>query len=139
MKTVLVMAAIVVGLFGCASGPAQKNRVAMDERLVGTWQGEREAGGKCAFLAWKMVRAADGQFSIVFFSDKNRSQTWAKEQGRWWTDNGRLVLKTDGVQKADIYAYQFVSSSSVRFVNLKRDPSADCQADYEFTDHKVRN
>lgn len=65
MKTVLVMAAIVVGLFGCASGPAQKNRCD-GRQLVGTWQGEREAGGKCAFLAWKMVRAADGQFSIVF-------------------------------------------------------------------------
>lgn len=139
MRTGLVVAGVVVGLFGCASAPAPKDRVAMDERLIGIWQGERDAGGKCAFMAWKMVRDADGQFSIVFFSDKSRSTTWAKEQGRWWTDNGRLVLKTAGVKQPDVYTYQFLSSNSVRFVNVKRDPSADCQADYEFTDHKVQN
>lgn len=108
-----------------------------DDRLVGTWQGQRNQDGKCTFMAWRMIRAADGKFEVAFYVDSAMSKLIGKEMGRWNAHGGRMSLYSDGVPTPDVYSYTFIGGDSVRLTNVKRDPSADCMADYEFTDHRV--
>lgn len=108
-----------------------------DARLVGNWQGQRDQEGKCSFMAWKMARTADGKFEISFYGDPGKKQILGEEKGLWEVKNGKLSLLTDGVPTPDIYVYTFIDENSVKLSNIKRDPSADCMADYEFTDHRV--
>lgn len=108
-----------------------------DTRLIGNWQGQRDQEGKCSFMAWKMARTADGKFEITFYGDSGKKQILGKENGRWEVKDGKLSLLTDGVPTLDIYIYTFIDDNSVKLSNVKRDPSADCMADYEFTDHRV--
>lgn len=108
-----------------------------DTRLVGNWQGQRDQEGKCSFMAWKMARTADGKFEITFYGDPGKKQALGNEKGRWEVRDGKLSLLTDGVPTPDIYVYTFIDDKSVKLSNVKRDPSADCIADYEFTDHRV--
>lgn len=88
-------------------------------------------------MAWKMARTADGKFEITFYGDPGKKQVLGKEKGRWEVKDGKLSLLTDGVPTPDIYIYTFIDDNSVKLSNVKRDPSADCMADYEFTDHRV--
>jgi hypothetical protein len=108
-----------------------------DTRLIGNWQGQRNQEGKCSFMAWEMARTADGKFEISFYGDPGKKQILGKEKGRWEVKDGQLSLLTDGVPTPDIYIYTFIDDNSVKLSNIKRDPSADCMADYEFTDHRV--
>lgn len=105
---------------------------------MGNWQGQRDLDGKCLFLAWEMSREADGRFEVTFFLDSERKKLLGSERGRWQTENGQMTLLTDGVPSADIYTYTFGENNSVVFANIKRDPSADCAADYVFTDHRIQ-
>ena len=109
----------------------------IDTRLVGNWQGQREQGGKCTFLAWKMARYADGKFEIAFFKDPHRTKESSRERGVWWVKGNEFYTHTKGVAAPDGYRYKVLSENTVRFTVLKRDPSGDCQAAYEFTDHRV--
>jgi hypothetical protein len=110
----------------------------LDERLVGEWQGQRDQNGKCQFLAWKMNRSADGKFEIIFYSDVNRSKEEDREQGIWWIKDKIFFTQTEGVPMPESYTYQVLNNDEVRFEVTTRDPSADCQEDYEFTDHRVK-
>jgi hypothetical protein len=109
----------------------------IDDRLVGNWQGQRDQEGKCSFMAWKMSRTADGKFEITFYGNSEKNKILGQEKGRWEVSGGKLSLLTDGVPTPDIYTYSFINENSVKLSNIKRDPSADCMADYEFTDHRV--
>lgn len=109
----------------------------LDERLVGKWQGERSSEGKCKFLAWNMLRTDEGKFRIFFFSDAERKRLVNVENGRWEAENGLFSIFTSSVSTPDVYNYSVTDANTVRFSNAKRDPSADCMADYEFTDHRV--
>jgi len=132
-------AAIQKILFGAFAFSISISSIAasIDERLVGNWQGQREQEGKCSFMAWKMSRTADGKFEIAFYGDSEKKKALGKEKGRWEASDGKLSIFTDGVPTPDVYAYSFIGDNSVKFSNIKRDPSADCMADYEFTDHRV--
>lgn len=88
-------------------------------------------------MAWKMGRTADGKFEVTFYSDPEKTRILGKEKGHWEVKDGRLSLLTDGVPTPDLYVYTFIDNNSVKFSNVKRDPAADCMADYEFTDHRV--
>lgn len=109
----------------------------IDDRLVGNWQGQRNPEGKCSFLAWKMSRTADGKFEIIFFGDAEKTLIQGQAKGLWKTADGKISLFFDGVTSPDIYTYNFTDNNSVKLSNIKRDPSADCMADYEFTDHRM--
>lgn len=108
----------------------------IDDRLVGSWQGQRSEEGQCSFIAWKMVRTADGKFNISFYTDPEKKHLIGREKGRWEAENGRFLIFTYGVPTPDIYTYKFIDDNSVKFSNIKRDPSADCMADYEFIDNR---
>jgi len=106
-------------------------------RLVGNWQGQRDQEGKCSFMAWKMARTLDGKFEVTFYADPGKKQILGEEKGRWEVKDGKLSLFTDGVPTPDIYVYTFIDDNSVKFSRVRADPSADCVADYEFTEHRV--
>ncbi|MFC5609832.1 hypothetical protein [Variovorax soli] len=112
---------------------------ARDSRIVGSWQGMRTADGKCQFLAWKSKFKEDGRFEITFFADAERKKELHTERGTWRASDGRNELKTDGVPTTEVYTYSFADPNTVRYVNTVRDPSADCQADYEFLEHRTQN
>lgn len=129
-----VLFTAVVTLVGCASNPTGQ---LLDQRLVGLWEGMREPGNGCQFLAWRTQLSADGSFRISFFRDQERTRLIQVEQGRWTAANGRSELKTDGVSQAEVYQYTLRGDDAVHYVNTVKDPTADCQADYEFTEHRV--
>jgi hypothetical protein len=110
----------------------------LDQRIVGKWQGMREQSGACQFLAWNSSFSPDGRFEITFFADKERSTVIQTESGSWQANDGKSELKTDGVPTADVYLYTVIDDNTIKYVNTVRDPSADCQADYEFVEHRIR-
>lgn len=110
----------------------------LDQRIVGSWQGMREQTGKCRFLAWSSKFSADGRFEISFFADKERLKSVQTERGSWKASSGESELKTDGVQTPEVYLYTVINDDTIKYVNTVKDPTADCQADYEFTEYRVK-
>lgn len=110
----------------------------LDHRIVGSWQGMREQDGKCQFLSWNSKFSADGRFQISFFADKERLTPVQTERGIWKARNGKSELKTDGVQTPEVYLYTVINDDIIKYVNTVKDPTADCQADYEFTEYRVK-
>jgi len=113
------------------------NAADLDKRLVGEWEGQRDPESKCSFLSWQLSRSADGKFAISFYGDPNKTKEAGRESGIWWTAANEYFAQTQGVPTPDGYAYSFLNQDTVHYTVLKRDPSADCDADYEFTDHRV--
>lgn len=111
----------------------------IDKRLVGDWQGQRDPSGRCSFLAWEMSRHSDGRFEITFYEDSNKTKIANRESGTWWVKANVFYTQTKGVPTPDGYSYAFQNQDTVRFTVLKRDLSADCEADYEFIDARVRS
>lgn len=130
-----VLFAVFFLLAGCASKSSER---LLDQQLVGVWEGKREQGNGCQFLAWRMQLNSDGTFRIAFFRDQDRTRLIQVEQGRWTAANGRNELKTDGVGQVEVYEYSFIGVDAVHYVNTVKDPTADCQADYEFTEYRVK-
>lgn len=99
----------------------------------------RDPNGTCEFLAWKSKFSDNGRFEITFFSDKERTEEIQTEKGTWKTSNGKNVLRTDGVTTPEVYVYTVINDDTIEYVNTVKDPSADCQEDYEFTEHRIKN
>jgi hypothetical protein len=110
----------------------------IDSRIVGSWQGMRDESGKCEFLAWKSQFSADGKFRITFFEDKGRTKELQTETGTWKSVDGKNILKTDGVPTLEVYTYTVIDENTIKYVNTVKDPTADCQEDYEFTEQRVK-
>lgn len=132
-KPLLLGASLAALLAGCASQSTQ----ALDQRLLGQWQGMRDKNGPCQFFAWNSSFRPDGRFEISFFADEDRTRLIQTERGTWTASNGKNHLTTDGVKTTEVYDYRFVDADTVEYVNTKADPTADCQADYRFTEHRV--
>lgn len=142
VKTVVIMKKSLLSTIAfCASLSSFSSQAAdqLDPRIVGNWYGMRDPGGMCEFLAWKSKFSADGRFEITFFSDKERTEKIQTEKGTWKTGNGKNELKTDGVPTAEVYVYTVIDDDTIKYVNTMKDPSADCQADYEFTERRIKN
>ena len=110
----------------------------LEQGLVGKWQGMRDTASKCQFLAWNTSFMPNGKFEITFFSNKERTEKINTEHGSWKASNGKNELTTDGVPTPEIYLYTLIDNDTVKYVNTVKDPSADCQDDYEFTEHRVK-
>lgn len=116
---------------------SMSNAADHDERLVGEWKGQRDAESKCSFLAWKLIRSSDGTFEIAFYADPKRTTEVSHERGIWWVKANEYFAQTDGVPTPDVYTFSFLDKDTVRYTLQKLDPSADCKADYVFTDHRA--
>ncbi|WP_349751433.1 hypothetical protein [Stutzerimonas nosocomialis] len=114
----VTLLATLLTLSACASRPA------LDERIVGSWNGLREQSGSCQFLAWRSDFQADGRFAITFFRDAERTRPIQTERGQWHGSNGRSVLKTDGVPTAEVYDYSVIDENTIHYVNTVKDPTA---------------
>lgn len=124
--------------FACFASSAAGAAEPLDQRIIGAWQGMRNQSGKCEFLAWNSNFAPDGRFEISFFADKERTQFIQMERGTWSAREGKNELKTDGVPTVEVYLYTMLDDNTIKYVNAVRDLSADCQADYEFVEHRVK-
>jgi len=111
---------------------------ARDNRLAGNWQGQRDPAVKCSFMAWSMKRSQDGKFEVAFYTNPKKTKLANREVGRWETKGDKLSLFTKGVATPDVYTYTFLDNDTVHLSQIKRDPTGDCMADYEFTDHRVK-
>jgi hypothetical protein len=109
----------------------------LDSRLLGKWQGARNEKTKCQFLAWNSEFLPNGKFEITFYSDAGRTKKINTERGSWKAMNGSSELTTDGVLTPEVYQYILLDDNNVKYVNTVKDSSADCQEDYEFTEHRV--
>ena len=89
-------------------------------------------------MAWNMKRSQDGKFEITFYKNPEKTQLIDREMGRRETKGDKLSLFTEGVPTPDIYTYTFTDNDTVHLSVVERDPSVDCMADYEFTDHRVK-
>ncbi len=136
MKRTLSLSLI---LLTAALSACSTSKPANDPALVGTWKGLRTQTPQCQFLSWTNNLKADGRFTITFFRDAQQTQVIQTEQGSWSAGNGKNELRTDGVPTPDVYTYKLVDPDTVHYVSVAADPSSDCQADYEFTEHRVRN
>lgn len=128
----------IAALLAAALLPLAASAGELDERLIGEWEGMRERDGACQFLAWRSQFHADGRFEITFFRDAERAQKIQTERGIWRAADGRSELRTLGVPTPEVYEYRFLDEDRVHLTNTKKDATADCQADYEFTETRVR-
>ncbi|RQU17738.1 hypothetical protein DF153_07185 [Burkholderia cenocepacia] len=111
---------------------------ALDGRMVGNWQGQRDKDGKCSYMAWTMKRSSDGKFEIAFYKNPEKTQLLNEARGQWETKGDKISLFTEGIPTPDVYTYTFIDNDTVHVSAVERDPSADCMSDYEFTDHRVK-
>ena len=111
---------------------------ALDGRMAGNWQGQRDKDEKCSYMAWTMKRSSDGKFEIAFYKNPEKTQLLNEERGQWVTKGDKISLFTEGVPTPDVYTYTFTDNDTVHVSAIERDPSADCMSDYEFTDHRVK-
>lgn len=133
LKTLALSTSLVAILAGCSSLGSQT----LDQRLIGDWQGMRDESGPCQFFAWNSSFRADGRFEISFFADAQRTRLLQSEKGSWTAHDGKNHLTTDDVKTTEVYDYRFVDANTVDYVSVNADPTADCQADYRFTEHRV--
>jgi hypothetical protein len=126
------------GFFYGFSAVAAEQGALVDQRLVGLWKGMREVGNGCQFLAWQSKFTSDARFEITFFADREMKNVIQTERGAWAASDGKNMLKTEGVDKPEVYAYTVLNADSIKYVNTVRDTSADCQADYEFIEYRVK-
>ena len=131
--TIKIRDVLLVAVFLCFSNLAS----ALDDRMVGTWEGQRDKDGKCSYMAWTMKRSSDGKFEIAFFQNPERTKFLNIERGQWETKDDKISLTTEGDSTPDVYTYAFTDSDTVHVSAIERNPSADCMADYEFTDHRI--
>lgn len=131
-RTTTHLAALLLAAMFQTAGAAD-----LDTRLVGKWTGLREQDTQCTFLSWVTEFKSDGRFSITFYADPARRSEIQQENGSWQAADGKNTLRTDGVATAEVYEYRFVDDNTVHYVNTVRDPAADCQADYEFTERRA--
>lgn len=110
----------------------------IDSRLVGQWQGMRENVKGCDFFAWNMDFRPDGRFELNFYADKDRKEFIFTEKGSWNSQDGLNTIRTDNVPTPDVYRYTFLDKDTVKYVNIKADPSGDCQQDYQFTEYRAK-
>lgn len=135
MKTVISLFCVTfLSLTSTLSTAAE----ALDQRIAGFWQGMRDPNTKCQFLAWNADFSMDGYFRISFFADKERIKPIQTEYGSWKTSNGKLELKTVGVKTPDVYYYTIINDDTIKYVATVKDLTSDCQADYEFTEYRVK-
>jgi len=80
----------------------------------------------------------DGRFEITFFSDKEKAKKINSESGSWKASNGKSELRTDGVPTPEVYLYTVIDRDAIKYINTVKDQSADCQADYEFTEYRAK-
>ncbi|MDO8414067.1 MAG: hypothetical protein Q7S51_09800 [Gallionellaceae bacterium] len=109
----------------------------LDKRLVGVWQGQRSAESKCSFQAWEITRTYGGKFEIIRYTDSNKTKEVGRERGIWWVKASEYYAKTLGAPTPNGYNYVLLNQDKVRYTVLKGDPSADCKADYEFTEQRI--
>ncbi|WAJ36020.1 hypothetical protein OU800_15500 [Pseudomonas sp. GOM7] len=133
LKPLLLGASLAAILAGCSSHSPQP----LDQRLLGEWQGTRDRNGPCQFFTWNTSFHADGRFAISFFADEGRTRLIQTERGTWTARDGKNYLTTEGVKTTEVYDYRFIDADMVEYVNVQADPTADCQADYRFTEHRV--
>ena len=131
-KPLLLVCAAALSLTSTLSMAA----AALDSRILGSWEGMREQNQDCRFLAWNSTFTADGRFEITFFADKDRLKPVQTERGTWQASNGKSELATDGIRTPEVYLYTVIDEDSIHYVNTVKDPTADCQADYAFTEHR---
>ena len=132
--TIKIRDVLLVAVFLCFSNLAS----ALDDRMVGTWEGQMDKDSKCSYMAWTMKRSSDGKFEIAFFQNPERTKFLNIERGQWETKDDKISLTTEGDSIPDVYTYAFTDSDTVHVSAIERNPSADCMADYEFTDHRIR-
>ena len=109
----------------------------LDKRLVGVWQGQRSAESECSFLAWKLTRTYGGKFEVISYTDPGKTKEAGRERGTWWIEANKYYVKTLGAPTPKGYSYVLLNQDKVHYTPLKRDPSADCKADYEFTEQRI--
>ena len=126
---------LVTALFLSSSAVSAQS---LEQSLIGQWQGARDTASKCQFLAWDSNFMPNGKFEITFFSNKERTDKIQTEHGTWKASNGKSELTSDGVSTPEVYLYTIIDNDTVKYVNTVKDPSADCQDDYEFTEHRAK-
>jgi len=132
-KYVTAICLAFVYLFSSTADAAES----LDLRIVGTWHGIRERSGKCEFLAWNSTFLPDGRFEISFFANKKRTRLLQTDLGNWNTKDGKLELKVDGVRTPEVYLYTLIGDDTIKYVNPMKDLVVDCQANYEFIEHRA--
>jgi len=94
---------LLFGLFFSTLLFAQQS---IDKKLVGFWSSiisktkEDPIEGK-----WLINRKADGTFAMYLEILNNNDTIYAKQKGKWWTENGNYFEEGD-VEYGDIYTYK---------------------------------
>jgi hypothetical protein len=126
---------LLVGLFGCAAITNPDQRLFIDVKLIGVWEGEYiEKTG--TIRKWMQVRKADGSYKIDFsFQEVDGTVNQFSESGKWWIKDGLFhELAPSWMKESDIYQYHFKQKDCVSFVLVSGNESTEEIDDYEFTE-----
>lgn len=127
---------IVLALACTASQAASETNI--DNRLVGEWQGERDAKSACKFQSRTVKRMPNGKYVISYFSDAAHTQKIAEVKGMWWSADKTLFMQPPGTTgKPDAYRYYMIDSNTVRLESTEVDLNAECLDDSTLIDSRV--
>ncbi len=134
---------IAITSFSCGSQrhfTTLNDNTKIDKRLVGTWEGSEEDTQFIGMSkSWTMTRKADGTFTLDFRVSQNGQTRTVIETGRWWTQDGHFHEFHDVSGATDVYDYQILNATQVKFTSCALTASRDELAPdtVEFIDTKV--
>lgn len=133
IKKLSFMVAVLAPLAGHAATES-----AIDNRLVGEWQGQRDDKSSCNFQSRSVKRLPNGQYVISYFSDAAQTHKTAEVKGMWWAADKTLFMQAPGSSgKPEAYHYYMIDKNTVRLENVEVDLSAACPEDSTLIDNRV--
>lgn len=127
---------IVVALACTAAQAATESN--LDKRLVGEWQGERDAKSSCQFQSRSVKRLPDGKYIISYYSDAAQTRKTAEVKGMWWSADKTLFMQPPGTTgKPEAYRYYMIDKNTVRLESTEIDLNAECLDDSTLIDSRV--
>lgn len=110
----------------------------LDNRLVGDWQGQRDAKSSCKFQSRSVHRMPNGKYIVTYYSDAAQTHKISEVKGMWWSADKTLYMQTPGTGgKPDAYHYYVIDKNTVRLENVDIDLSAECPEDSTLIDSRV--
>lgn len=134
MKLILAVLCLAV-LSGCETVSEDHRQSSIDDRLIGSWEGEyTEKDG--SVKSWIQTRKADGRYSIEFkFLELDGTINRLTEDGKWWIKDGLFHEITSArMERPDSYQYHFKGDRCIEFLLVDSYESIEEIGQYRFVE-----
>jgi hypothetical protein len=137
MKKIIVTLTLVLTINFCVGQEVPSGKQNHDPVLLGSWSGTEKSMQKVGMVKhWIQNRFEDGTFVLIYTTIEDDVVKNFSEKGKWWTENGKFYELHFRDDKTNIYTYELVDESHVKFEGIKLGSDFE-KKEYESTESKV--